>query len=106
MASPRLSGTVKWFNDEKGYVFIVRDDGERDVFVHFSAIQMPGQPHRHRKLDEHDKVEFDLEETEKGLQAANVLKIEMPAESTNLRSAADPAVLDELLRADDVARLR
>jgi CspA family cold shock protein len=80
MEAARLTGTVKWFNDDKGYGFIVRDDGERDVFVHFSAIQMPGQPHRRRKLDEQDKVEFDLETTEKGLQAANVLKTESAAQ--------------------------
>jgi CspA family cold shock protein len=60
-------GTVKWFNADKGYGFISRDDGE-DVFVHFSAIQGSG----YRSLEEGQQVEFDLVQGPKGLQAANV----------------------------------
>jgi CspA family cold shock protein len=63
----RSIGTVKWFNDAKGYGFITTETGE-DVFVHFSAIQSPG----FRSLAEGSKVEFDLVQGPKGLQAANV----------------------------------
>lgn len=65
--SERLIGTVKWFNATKGYGFIGRDAGD-DVFVHFSAINMEG----YRRLKEGQKVEFEVEEGPKGLQAANV----------------------------------
>ena len=61
------TGTVKWFNNDKGYGFISRDDGE-DVFVHFRAIAGTG----YRSLEEGQQVEFDVTEGPKGLQAANV----------------------------------
>jgi len=64
-------GTVKWFNRTKGFGFISQDDGE-DVFLHFSAIQMDG----FKTLDEGDRVEFEINEGPKGMQAANVRKIE------------------------------
>ena len=66
----RNSGTVKWFNDAKGYGFITTERGE-DVFVHFSAIQSKG----FRTLAEGAQVEFDLIEGPKGLQAANVTAV-------------------------------
>jgi CspA family cold shock protein len=62
-----MRGTVKWFNDSKGYGFIEQSGGD-DVFVHFSAITGDG----FRTLAEGQEVEFELRETEKGLQAANV----------------------------------
>jgi len=62
-------GTVKWFNDAKGYGFIARSSGD-DVFVHFSSIQGEG----FRTLAEGEEVEFELRETERGLQAANVTR--------------------------------
>jgi CspA family cold shock protein len=62
-------GTVKWFNDAKGYGFIAQQDGG-DVFVHFSAIQGAG----FRSLTEGDRVEFDVVSGPKGIQAANVRK--------------------------------
>jgi len=60
-------GTVKWFNADKGYGFITRDSGE-DVFVHFRAIKGEG----FKTLAEGERVKFDVEQGQKGLQAANV----------------------------------
>ena len=62
-------GTVKWFNNDKGYGFISMESGD-DVFVHFSAIQVEG----FKSLDEGQKVSFDVEEGDRGLQAVNVVK--------------------------------
>ena len=64
---PLAEGTVKWFSNEKGFGFIERAEGG-DVFVHHSAIDMDG----YRSLTEGQRVEFDVEEGEKGLQAKNV----------------------------------
>ncbi len=64
-------GTVKWFNDAKGFGFIAQEGG-KDVFVHFSAIASSG----FRSLAEGDVVEFDIVEGPKGLQAANVTKVD------------------------------
>ncbi len=61
-------GTVKWFNAEKGYGFIAQDGGGPDVFVHFSAIQADG----YKSLMEGQRVEFEVVQGQKGLQAANV----------------------------------
>lgn len=65
-----MQGKVKWFNAEKGYGFIEREDGG-DVFVHFSAIQAEG----FKSLDEGQAVEFDIVEGARGQQAANVTKL-------------------------------
>ena len=62
------SGTVKWFNAEKGYGFIAPDGGGQDVFVHFSAIQSTG----YRSLEEGQKVEFEITQGQKGDAAADV----------------------------------
>lgn len=64
-------GKVKWFNDQKGYGFITRDDGSGDVFAHFSAIQSDG----FKTLAEGDKVEFDVIDSDKGPKAANIKKV-------------------------------
>ncbi|MDR1726652.1 MAG: cold-shock protein [Acidobacteriota bacterium] len=66
----REQGTVKWFNNEKGYGFISREAGE-DVFVHHSAIQGTG----FKSLNEGDNIEFDVAQGPKGLQAQNVVKL-------------------------------
>jgi CspA family cold shock protein len=63
------TGTVKWFNDAKGYGFIERPDGD-DVFVHYSAVQGGG----FKTLSEGESLEFDVVEGPKGKQAANVIK--------------------------------
>ncbi len=65
-----MQGVVKWFNAEKGYGFITRDDGEGDVFVHFTAIQEDG----FRTLEEGQRVAFDVVQGAKGPQAQNVIK--------------------------------
>ena len=65
------SGTVKWFNAEKGFGFIVQDSGEADVFVHHTAITAQG----YRSLEEGQRVEFEVVPGKKGSQAANVVKL-------------------------------
>ena len=62
-------GTVKWFSEEKGYGFIAQEEG-KDIFVHFSSISMPG----FKTLTEGEVVEFDIEESDRGLVAKNVVK--------------------------------
>ena len=65
-----LQGTVKWFNDAKGYGFITTDEG-KDVFVHFSAIAMDG----FKSLAEGQRVEFEITQGQKGDQAVNVVRV-------------------------------
>ena len=69
----RLNGTVKWFSQEKGYGFIVQDDGP-DVFVHHSSIQGSG----FKTLEEGERVEFDLKQEAKGPRAENVVRVDAP----------------------------
>ena len=65
----KATGTVKWFNEEKGFGFITPDNGGSDVFVHFRAIQGDG----FKTLQEVQQVSFDIEQGQKGPQAANVV---------------------------------
>jgi CspA family cold shock protein len=67
----RTVGTVKWFNDEKGFGFITPDDGSKDCFVHHSAIQAQG----FKSLQEGQRVEFDVVDRDKGRAAENVIKL-------------------------------
>lgn len=62
------TGTVKWFNSDKGYGFIAPDDGSADVFAHFSAISGGG----YRNLEENQKVEYETEQGQKGPQATDI----------------------------------
>ena len=66
------TGTVKWFNDSKGFGFIAPDGGGKDLFAHFSAIQGDG----HKSLYENQKVSFDVTTGQKGEQASNIKSIE------------------------------
>lgn len=66
-----MQGKVKWFNPEKGYGFIEREDGGGDVFIHFSAIQMEG----FKTLNEGEQVEFEIVEGARGPQASNVTRV-------------------------------
>jgi cold shock CspA family protein len=71
----RETGTVKWFNPEKGFGFITRENGEKDVFVHHSAIQGAG----FKTLNESERVEFDVVQGQKGPAAENVVRLDAPA---------------------------
>ena len=64
-------GTIKWFSDQKGYGFITPEDGKKDIFVHFSALQGEG----FKSLAEGEQVSFDVTSGPKGEQAANVVKL-------------------------------
>ena len=64
-------GIIKWFDNKKGFGFIAQDEGGQDVFVHFSAIGGEG----FKTLEEGDRVEFEVNQSDKGLKAANVVKL-------------------------------
>jgi CspA family cold shock protein len=74
----RITGTVKWFSDRKGYGFITREEG-KDVFCHFSAIRAGGP----RSLNEGDKVEFSIEQDARGPKAADVVVTEAAPRSSS-----------------------
>lgn len=65
------TGVVKWFNPDKGFGFITPDDGSADVFAHFSAIESAG----FRSLDEGEKVEFEVTDGPKGMQASRIVRL-------------------------------
>ena len=64
----KVTGTVKWFNPEKGYGFLTQDESDKDVFVHYRAIMTEG----YKTLNEGQRVSFEVEQGQKGLQASNV----------------------------------
>ena len=66
-----FKGTVKWFNNQKGYGFI-QDESGKDIFVHYTGLKMPG----FKSLEEGNEVEFDIVQGEKGPQASNVVKLQ------------------------------
>ena len=78
--SERQTGTVKWFNQGKGFGFIELDDGGKDVFVHYSSIVGEG----YRNLDEGQRVEFTVEDTPKGPQAVQVVGLDTERLSESL----------------------
>ena len=67
----RTTGSVKWFNNDKGFGFIAREDGQKDCFVHHTAIQGSG----YKSLNEGDRVEFDVVQGQKGPAAENLTKL-------------------------------
>ena len=73
-----IRGTVRWFNDAKGFGFITPDEGERDCFVHYSAIQGDG----FKSLAEGDVVDFEMVDGPKGPAAQNVMRVEVENAST------------------------
>lgn len=79
------SGTVKWFNDAKGFGFIQPDGGGADAFAHFSAIQMEG----FKTLKEGQRVEFELTQGAKGSMAMNIVTSDTPPSETNHEKPAD-----------------
>ena len=66
-----MKGKVKWFNNQKGYGFITKEDGSGDVFVHYSSVSGDG----YKSLQEGDSVEFEVVDSDKGPKAANVSKV-------------------------------
>ena len=81
----RITGTVRWFNNSKGYGFLGRDDGGPDVFIHFTAIQTDG----YKSLREGETVSYTIIQGEKGLQADKVVPLRsMPAAVTEDRNSS------------------
>ena len=70
-------GKVKWFSNVKGYGFLIKEGGDQDIFVHYSAIQSDG----YKKLEESEEVTFDIVQGERGPQAANVVRQKKAAKS-------------------------
>ena len=87
----RTTGTVKWFNDAKGYGFITREDGEKDLFVHYSAIKGDG----FKSLAEGERVEFDVVDGQKGPAAENVIRVGDQEEAAGAPQTTAPEEIGE-----------
>ena len=94
----RIRGTVKWFNETKGYGFLRRDDGQSDCFVHHSEIQSQG----YRTLQEGERVEFDVIQQPKGPKASNVVKLDEVDSGAESAETADAGTTDVDAGATDV----
>lgn len=81
------TGTVKWFNNAKGYGFVLSEDKGDDLFIHYSSIQMDG----YKSLKAGQEVEYDVQEGPKGLHAVNIRSTAAPIESTPAAASTDPA---------------
>ncbi|MAD07578.1 MAG: hypothetical protein CMP86_09220 [Gammaproteobacteria bacterium] len=78
-------GSVKWFNSAKGYGFIVNEENPQELFAHYSAISMPG----YKALVDGEAVEFDIEQSDKGLQAKNIRRLHAAEEPTTHAAPLD-----------------
>jgi cold shock protein len=91
---PRLTGTVRWFNNSKGYGFLGRDDGGADVFIHYSAIEARG----YKTLREGESVTYDIINGEKGLQADKVVPLRSIPAGTPANAALSRRTVDASVR--------
>jgi|HubBroStandDraft_1064217.scaffolds.fasta_scaffold62772_3 CspA family cold shock protein len=91
---PRLTGTVRWFNNSKGYGFLGRDDGGADVFIHYSAIEARG----YKTLREGESVTYDIINGEKGLQADKVVPLRSIPAGTPANAAPSRRTVDASVR--------
>jgi len=78
------TGVVKWFNNTKGFGFIMPDEGEKDIFAHYSVIEMDG----YRTLKAGQKVSFEIESGPKGLHASRIVSAENPSQTEDISEAS------------------
>lgn len=78
------TGVVKWFNNTKGFGFIMPDEGEKDIFAHYSVIEMDG----YRTLKAGQKVSFEIESGPKGLHASRIVAVENPSKTEDISEAS------------------
>ena len=83
-------GSVKWFNRAKGYGFIITEENPQELFAHYSAISMPG----YKSLVDGEAVEFDIEQSDKGLQAKNIRRLQATEEATANAAPIAPTVCE------------
>ena len=83
-------GSVKWFNSAKGYGFIITEENPQELFAHYSAISMPG----YKTLVDGEAVEFDIEQSDKGLQAKNIRRLQATEDATANAAPNDTTVCE------------
>ena len=83
-------GSVKWFNSAKGYGFIITEENSQELFAHYSAIGMPG----YKTLVDGEAVEFDIEQSENGLEAKNIRRLQATEEATANAALIDTTVCE------------